>query len=380
MPGWSRSAMPGLFGIAAYAGAILINAGHGHVVVASSARSLATLAATAVFAVLALRGTGLGFVMITVALGQIVWGIAYRWISLTNGDNGVSISARPAPFGLSLRRRAGVLLGDAASVFLVAVAAMAIFVASPFGAALRGTRDQPRRMTALGYNVWLTRFLAFLFSGFWSGVAGLLYLYYNQFVSPQAVALSASAEALLMVIAGGTATLLGPIAGAVLVIIMKYVASAYIERWNFVLGAIFVVIVIFMPEGLVPGSVRLWRWAMSALLRPQAPTPCSAARADDDRARAARSATSRSAGCASPPSVNLAVEPGERRLIIGPNGAGKTTLFNLITGELRADAGRIMPVRPRPHRRRSTAARASRAGAHLPDHHAVSRRDAGCTT
>jgi branched-chain amino acid transport system permease protein len=258
----------GLFGIAAYAGATLVNAGHGHVVVTIGALA-ATLAVTAIFAVLALRGTGLGFVMITVALGQIVWGIAYRWISLTNGDNGVSISARPSPFGISLLS-ADAFYWATLAVFLIAVAAMAIFVASPFGAAVRGTRDQPRRMTALGYNVWLTRFLAFLFSGFWSGVAGLLYLYYNQFVSPQAVALSASAEALLMVIAGGTATLLGPIAGAVLVIIMKYIASAYIERWNFVLGAIFVVIVIFMPEGLVPGSVRLWRWAIS-LLRPQAP-------------------------------------------------------------------------------------------------------------
>src|SRR6185295_7668905 len=155
---------------------------------------------------------------------------------------------------------------------LATVVAMVIFVASPFGAAVRGTRDQPRRMTALGYNVWLTRFAAFLFSGFWSGVAGLLYLYYNQFISPQAVALSASAEALLMVIAGGTATLLGPIAGAVLVIVMKYVASAYIERWNFVLGAIFVLIVIFMPEGLVPGCVRFWRWAM-AMRTPRAPAP-----------------------------------------------------------------------------------------------------------
>jgi branched-chain amino acid transport system permease protein len=220
------------------------------------------------FAVLALRGTGLGFVMITVALGQIVWGIAYRWISLTNGDNGISINVRPRPFGLPLDS-ADAFYWATLVVFLIAVAAMAIFVASPFGAAVRGTRDQPRRMTALGYNVWLTRFLAFLFSGFWSGVAGLLYLYYNQFVSPQTVALSASAEALLMVIAGGTATLLGPIAGAALVIIMKDVASAYIERWNFVLGAIFVVIVIFMPEGLVPGSVRLWRWGLS-LLRPQA--------------------------------------------------------------------------------------------------------------
>ena len=82
------------------------------------------------------------------------------------------------------------------------------------GPAVRGTRDQPRRMNALGYHVWLIRFLAFLLSGFWTGVAGVLYLYYNQFVSPQAVALAASAEALLMVIAGGTATLLGPIIGA----------------------------------------------------------------------------------------------------------------------------------------------------------------------
>ncbi|HEX3401324.1 MAG TPA: branched-chain amino acid ABC transporter permease [Acetobacteraceae bacterium] len=252
----------GLFGIAAYAGAVLINDGHGHLVVAAGAL-LVTLAATAIFAVLALRGTGLGFVMITVALGQIVWGIAYRWISMTNGDNGISINARPRPFGFSLVD-APEFYWACFVVFLVTVAAMAIFVASPFGAALRGARDQPRRMTALGYNVWLTRFLAFLFSGFWSGVAGLLYLYYNQFVSPQTVALSASAEALLMVIAGGTATLLGPIAGAALVIVMKDVASAYIERWNFVLGAIFVLIVVFMPEGLVPGCVRLWRKAVAA--------------------------------------------------------------------------------------------------------------------
>ena len=250
----------GLFGIAAYSGAILITAGCGHFVAIAGAL-VVTLGVAAMFAVLALRGTGLGFVMITVALGQIVWGVAYRWISLTNGDNGVSITARPSPFGLSLVSADGFYWATLV-VFLVAVAAMAIFVASPFGAALRGTRDQPRRMTALGYNVWLTRFLAFLFSGFWSGVAGLLYLYYNQFVSPQTVALSASAEALLMVIAGGTATLLGPIAGAVLVIVMKDIASAYIERWNFVLGAIFVAIVIFMPEGLVPGSLRLWRWGM----------------------------------------------------------------------------------------------------------------------
>jgi branched-chain amino acid transport system permease protein len=258
----------GLFGIAAYTGARMLTGGAGHL--ASDVAAIAvTVLAAAVFAGLALRGTGLGFVMITVALGQIVWGIAYRWISLTNGDNGISITGRPSPFGLALATPRSFYWATFV-VFLLALGSMAVFVASPLGAVVRGTRDQPRRMNALGYHVWMIRFVAFLFSGLWTGAAGLLYLYYNQFVSPQAVALTASAEALLMVISGGTGTLLGPVVGAGLVVVIKNVASAYIERWNFVLGAIFVVIVLFMPEGLVPGIARLSRRALAAW-RPRAP-------------------------------------------------------------------------------------------------------------
>jgi branched-chain amino acid transport system permease protein len=253
----------GLFGLAAYAAAILLAAGAGHAVAIVGAL-LVTLAGTALFAALSLRASGIGFVMITLALGQIVWGLAYRWLSITNGDNGISVSGRPAPFGLSLDGAAGFYYATFA-LFLLSLAAVAIFVRSPFGASLRGTRDQPRRMTALGYHVWLIRFYTCLFSGVLSGIAGLLFLYYNEFISPHALALSASAEVLLMVISGGSGTLLGPIAGAALVVIMKTVASAYIERWNLVLGAIFVAIVVFMPEGFVPGTVRFARWSMKAL-------------------------------------------------------------------------------------------------------------------
>ncbi len=249
----------GLFGTASYAAAWLVAAGAGQLAGGVGAVAL-TLLMSALFAVLALRATGIGFLMITLALGQILWGIAYRWISLTNGDNGINLTARPIPFGISLATP-GTFYLAALVVFGLAVAAMASFVASPFGASLRGTRDQPRRMTALGYDVWLIRFLAFLFSGFWTGIAGLLFCYYDQFVSPQVLSLSSSAEVLLMVISGGSGTLLGPVAGATLVMIMKTVASSYIERWNLVLGAIFVVIIVLMPEGLVPGSQRLWRWA-----------------------------------------------------------------------------------------------------------------------
>ena len=262
----------GLFAIAGYTAALMLENGYGHLVADLSAL-VVVLAAAAVFAVLALRATGIGFLMITLALGQIVWGIAYRWAGLTHGDNGVNVSGRPMLFGISLTGATPFYFATLA-VFLVAVVAMMLFVRSPFGASLRGTRDKPRRMNALGFNVWLIRFVAVLFSGFWTGVAGLLFIYYNEFVSPQVAALQSSAEALLMVISGGAATLLGPIVGAAIVVVMKNVVSAYVERWNMALGIIFVLIITFMPEGLVPGSVRLWRLAWSSWRkRPPAAAP-----------------------------------------------------------------------------------------------------------
>jgi branched-chain amino acid transport system permease protein len=269
----------GLFAMASYAGALVLQAGHGHLL-ADLAAVVVAVAAAAVFGLLSLRSTGIGFLMITLALGQIVWGIAYRWADLTNGDNGVNVTTRPAPFGISLAG-ADAFYWATLLVFLLAVVTMAVFVRSPFGASLCGTRDQPRRMNALGYNVWLIRFVAFLFSGFWTGVAGLLFIYYNQFVSPQVAALQASAEALLMVISGGTATLLGPIVGAAIVVIMKnvklfenwWILGELFTHWNMMLGVIFVAIVTFMPEGLVPGSVRLWkRGLQSVRKRPAVPT------------------------------------------------------------------------------------------------------------
>jgi branched-chain amino acid transport system permease protein len=254
-----------LFAMSGYTAGLMLAAGYPHAL-AAVAGLAASVLTSAIFAVLALRAAGIGFLMITLALGQIVWGIAYRWAELTNGDNGVPLSSRPMPFGFDLSSPAA-FYWLTLCIFVLSVATMAVFVRSPFGATLCGTRDQPRRMNALGYNVWLIRFLAFLLSGFWTGAAGLLFVYYNQFISPQIASIQTSAEALLMVISGGTATVLGPVAGAAIVVIMKNVVSAYIERWNLVLGVIFVLIVSFMPEGLIPGSLRLTRWVRQALRR-----------------------------------------------------------------------------------------------------------------
>jgi branched-chain amino acid transport system permease protein len=255
----------GLFGVAAYVVAYLLAAGYGHTFAILGALA-AGLVVTAGFAALALRASGISFIMITLALGEIIWGLAYRWISLTNGDNGISVATRPAPFGFSLVNARG-FYDATLIVFLLALVAVAIFVRSPLGAALCGTRDQPRRMNTLGYHVWMIRFWAFMFSGLLTSIAGILFVYYTEFISPQALALTASAEGLLMVISGGAGTLLGPVVGAALVVIVKNVVSAYVTRWNFMLGAIFVAIVVFMPEGLVPGAVRLARSAFRSTRR-----------------------------------------------------------------------------------------------------------------
>ena len=244
-------------GVAAYVSAwLFLKLGLGHWLTAPLALAATTLMAC-FFGLIALRATGLGFLMLTLALSQVLWGTAYRWVSVTDGDNGLRGLTRPAPFGINLDDSTAfyyfALIVTAVSIWL-----MARFVASPFGAALRGTRDQPRRMAALGHNVGLIRWVTFVYAGFWGAVSGLLFVYYHKYIHPVSLSLQSSAEGLLAVIAGGSGTLAGPIVGAAIVVILKNYVSAYIERWNMLLGFVFVLIVVFMPDGLVPGLRRWW--------------------------------------------------------------------------------------------------------------------------
>src|SRR6185436_1403926 len=144
------------------------------------------------------------------ALSQVLWGTAYRWVSMTDGDNGLRGLTRPAPFGVSLDAALPFYLFTLA-VTVLSVWMMARYVGSPLGAALKGTRDQPRRMSALGHDVWLIRWITFVYSGFWGAVAGLLFVYYNKYIHPASLSLANSAEAILSVIAGGSGTLAGPV-------------------------------------------------------------------------------------------------------------------------------------------------------------------------
>ena len=244
-------------GLTGYSTILLVLAGYDQLTTAILSVVFST-ACGALFGVLALRASGIGFLMITLALGQIVWGIAYRANELTGGDNGITLPARPVPFGIDINS-ASSFYYFTLIVFAIAVFCIWRLTRSPFGAALCGTREQPRRMAMLGHNVWMVQWLTFVIASFWGSISGMLYVYYNLFMSPHAISLQQSAEALLMAILGGASTLSGPIIGAAIITIVKNVVSTYIERWNILLGLIFVVVIMFMPNGLVPGCRQLWR-------------------------------------------------------------------------------------------------------------------------
>ena len=247
-------------GLAAFASAwFTTGLGLGHAVAAPAALCLAVIVAAA-FGWIALRASGIGFLMITLALGQVLWGVAYRWVGVTGGDNGITGLSRPVVLGVDLNGSTAYFYFTLLVVSL-GIAVIALFVASPFGVSLQGTRDQPRRMATLGYHVWLIRWLTFIFSGLLGAVSGLLFVYYNKYIHPSSLSLGTSAEALLGVMTGGTGTLAGPIVGAAIVLILKNYVSGFVERWNMLLGTVFVLIVVFMPEGVVPGFKRLTlRW------------------------------------------------------------------------------------------------------------------------
>jgi branched-chain amino acid transport system permease protein len=243
-------------GVAAYISALATTRyglGHGPAAIISI---LGTTVMAAFFGVIALRATGLGFLMITLALSQVLWGLAYRMSDVTNGDNGIAGLTRPMPFGIPLDGPTS-FYWFALIVTAFAYLMMAVFVSSAFGSTLRGVRDQPRRMAALGFNPWMIRWITFIYAGFWGGVSGLLYVYYNKYIHPTSLSTTSSAEALLGVIAGGSGTLGGPVVGATLVLLLKNYASAYLDRWNMLLGLVFLFIVLVMPTGIVPGVGKL---------------------------------------------------------------------------------------------------------------------------
>jgi branched-chain amino acid transport system permease protein len=237
------------FAVAAYTTAIL-EARHGQPTIIASFAGVASALILAVVFGLAVRTKGVYFILVTLAMGHIVWGVATRWSSFTGGDNGVG--------NIPLPKFGSLVVPDLRSyyyivliVVILCALAYRVVVRSPFGITLRGIRESESRMRSLGYHVAAHKYAAFLLSSGLAGVAGVLYVYLNRFVSPPAAAFHLSAEVSLMAIVGGSGTILGPFLGSVVILGIRNYVSAHLTQWATVMGVVFILTVLYAPKGLM---------------------------------------------------------------------------------------------------------------------------------
>jgi branched-chain amino acid transport system permease protein len=246
-----------LFGVAAYTNGILIK--HFYIKsfwLAAPAGLLMTILVSAVFGLIALRVSGIYFLLITFALGQLIYSVAIKWVGLTGGSDG--LGGIPYPdLGFSLSPTSFYYL----TLVLVSLCALVLYqiVESPFGYGLRGIRENETRMRTLGYNTWLHKYIAFIISGLFGGVAGILYIHFNGVITPGSVGMAASGLATIMIIIGGSGTLWGALIGSGVIFTLEYFISMITpERWPAILGACFVAAVMFARGGILHRLTGLW--------------------------------------------------------------------------------------------------------------------------
>lgn len=215
---------------------------------------LLTAITSVVYGLVSMRTHGISFLMVTLAVGVVVYGVAYRWSSVTGGSNGLPGIRRPAGVAEYWQYYFLVL-----AAFVVVTLALIVVGRSPFGLTLKGIRDGEARMVSLGYNVPLYKFAAMLISGAVAGLAGMLAVWQSQFISPVAAGFQESAISMIMVALGGIGTVLGPLVGAVVVTFFQQVLSSSFERWSTLLGVVFILSVMFAPQGIVGGVSDLTR-------------------------------------------------------------------------------------------------------------------------
>jgi len=246
-----------LFGVAAYTHGMLIQ--HFDLTPFWLAAPLSILAAagvSALFAWIGLRMSGIYFLLVTLALGQLIFSVAFVWKGMTGGSQGlINIPYPDIGIDFSPTRYYYFTL----VIILLCAFVLYHLLKSPFGFSLQGIRENETRMITLGFNTWRHKFLAFVISGAFAGIAGILYVHYNGIIIPTAVDMASSGLIAVMVIIGGSGTLWGAMIGSAVVYILSYFVSLFTpERWPLILGACFVTTVMFARGGLFPQVCKLW--------------------------------------------------------------------------------------------------------------------------
>jgi branched-chain amino acid transport system permease protein len=246
------------FGIGGYTAAIFITKlGITSFWVVAPTAIIVTGLFAAVFGVIVLRVSGIYFLFITMALGEVMAGVALKWQSVTNGANGIIGIGLPdlnLPWDMDT---------NSFYYFVIAILALTGFllsrlVKSPFGQAIQGIREDERLMQHLGYNTWLYKYTIFIISAMLTGVAGVLYGYFSGIFVPSYLNVEMSTMAALMVIIGGSSMLFGPLLGAGLILFLQYYTSIFAQaRWPLILGVVFVLSVVFLKQGVSVYLVKI---------------------------------------------------------------------------------------------------------------------------
>jgi branched-chain amino acid transport system permease protein len=208
---------------------------------------------------IALRVSGMHFIIITIAFGQLFYAIAVKWRAVTGSTDGLIGINYPAIGLFSLQWTSFSFHYFILFIFVLCYLAMYIITNSSFGYALVGIRENENRMQGLGYNTWLYKYLAFIVAGVFAGLAGALFAPFYRIMVPSHFALLTSATAVLMMTLGSPGTLYGPFIGSVMIVLIEFFASAYVpERWPLILGGIFIICISLFRGGVGIYLARAW--------------------------------------------------------------------------------------------------------------------------
>lgn len=210
------------------------------------------------FGLIALRVSGIYFLLITFALCQLLFWVAWLWRSVTGGDDGLG-GIMVLNLGFPVDWNPLLFYYFVFIIFAICYFIMKRLVSSPFGRVLRGIAGNESRMRALGYNTWAFKYTIFIISALFAGVAGILYVYFNEYVGPHALGIHLSGLGMFIVILGGAATLIGAFLGTLIILTIEHLSSIYFpERWPLALGATFVITAMYIRGGIAPHLFRLW--------------------------------------------------------------------------------------------------------------------------
>ncbi len=340
-------------GVAAYATGLLLARFRAPVELSLLAGGIGGLVTAVLLGALALRKRGVYLAMLTLALSQIFYYVVLMWTPVTGGTDGLGnlpVLFLSQPLGLRLSKRPITRYYVVAVIVFLSMLVIRQILNSPLGRVMRGVKANERRAEACGYDTNRVRLAAFAISGFFSGVAGGLLTLVLEFVPIENIHWAMSGTVLIMTLFGGTGTLLGPFVGAAVFVWMRDFVSKHLEYWEVFVGGVFVLIVLFFPEGIV-GTLRRFFVPRPTPLGDSvavggesviaAPSP-AAVSSGDGVLLESQALTKEFGGLIAVNAVDFRIRRGELRAVIGPNGAGKTTFFNMLTGVLPPSRGRIV--------------------------------------